>query len=104
MDSNPKPGFEIWRVFTISNNNSTLAIAFAVADINDVYECFFLQVNLLKGVWIITNHYVFIGNTERTSIKKKADKIELKFFMAGTLIIVDKWINGMVNSSVVEPN
>ena len=30
-----------------TENNSTLAVAFAVADINDVYECFVLQVTFI---------------------------------------------------------
>ena len=37
-----------------TENNSTLAVAFAVADINDVYECFVLQVRtLLKEAQVV---------------------------------------------------
>ena len=34
-----------------TENNSTLAVAFAVADINDVYECFVLQVRTSQKKW-----------------------------------------------------
>ena len=67
-----------------TENNSTLAVAFAVADINDVYECFVLQVTFprqaAEDVFIMTTHLPWYSSRTLTGSCCRGNLPWFRFF------------------------